>query len=155
MGSGPAIRLLAILICFILGAPAAASALNVPEKLSYDLTWTGIKAGTATQEIIDDGDSIRVISTARSADWISVFFPVEDRVESTLTKVQAPALGLPRHFRMKVREGSHRRDKEIIFDHGKGKAHYTDHLNGEKAVIVTGAGGGLVRVTAGTVGSTT
>lgn len=135
MGFGLNIRLLAIMVWFVLWAPAAAFALNVPEKLYYDLTWTGIKAGTATQEIVDDGNSIRVISTARSADWISVFFPVEDRVESTLNKVQAPSLGLPRHFRMKVREGSHRRDKEIIFDHEKGKAHYTDHLNGEKAVI--------------------
>jgi hypothetical protein len=135
VGIGPAFRLLAIMAWFVLGVPAAVFALSVPEKLVYDLTWTGIKAGTAIQEIIDEGDSIRIVSTARSSDWISVFFPVEDRIESTLSKVPAPQLGLPRHYRMKVKEGTHRRDKEIIFDHEKGKAQYIDNLNGEKATI--------------------
>jgi hypothetical protein len=116
-------------------APLAASALSIPEKLTYDLTWTGIKAGTATQEIIDDGNSIRVVSTVRSAAWITVFFPVEDRVESALAKAEPPLLGLPHHFRMKVREGSHRRDREIIFDQKNRKAEYIDHIGGEKVTI--------------------
>jgi hypothetical protein len=130
---------LSLALLFVLIAMAtSASALTVPEKLVYDMTWTGIKAGTATQEIIDEGDSIRIVSIARSADWISVFFPVEDRVESLLPKVPPPQLGLPHDFRMKVREGKHRRDKEIIFDHDKGKARYIDHLNGEKAELEIG-----------------
>ncbi len=116
-------------------APLPASALSIPEKLTYDLTWTGIKAGTATQEIIDDGNSIMVVSTVRSADWISVFFPVEDRIESSLAKAEPPQLGLPNHFRMKVREGSHRRDREIIFDQKNRKAQYIDHIGGGKATI--------------------
>jgi hypothetical protein len=116
-------------------APLPASALVIPEKLTYDLTWTGIKAGTATQEIIDDGNSIRVVSTVRSADWISVFFPVEDKVESSLAKAEPPQLGLPDHFRMKVREGSHRRDREIIFDQKNRKAQYIDHIGGGRATI--------------------
>src|ERR1700693_4439109 len=107
-----------VLLLVLIAMATTASALTVPEKLVYDLTWTGIKAGTATQEIIDEGDSIRIVSIARSADWISVFFPVEDRVESLLAKVSPPQLGLPHDFRMKIREGKHRRDKEIIFDHG-------------------------------------
>jgi len=126
------------LLLGLIAMTTTASALTVPEKLVYDMTWTGIKAGTATQEIIDEGDSIRIVSIARSADWISVFFPVEDRVESLLAKVPPPQLGLPRDFRMKVREGKHRRDKEIIFDHDKGKARYIDHLNGEKVELEIG-----------------
>lgn len=130
---------LSLALLYVLIAMAtSASALTVPEKLVYDMTWTGIKAGTATQEIIDEGDSIRIVSIARSADWISVFFPVEDRVESLLPKVPPPQLGLPHNFRMKVREGKHRRDKEIIFDHDKGKARYIDHLNGEKVELEIG-----------------
>jgi hypothetical protein len=112
-----------------------AAALNVPEKLTYTLTWTGIKGGTATQEIIDEGNSIRVVSTARSADWISAFFPVEDRIESVLFKAAPPHLGLPQRYRMKIREGSHRRDKELIFDHKSKKAEYIDHLKNEKETI--------------------
>ena len=123
---------LSFLLFLLIVTATSAAALTAPEKLVYDVTWTGIKAGTATQEIIDEGNAIRIVSTVRSADWISVFFPVEDRVESLLTKVPPPLLGLPETFRMKVREGKHRRDKEIIFDHGKGMARYIDHLNGEK-----------------------
>lgn len=125
--------LLAVLIfCFTFVIVPSASALNIPEKLVFDLTWTGIKAGTATQEITEEKDSIRVTSIARSADWISVFFPVEDKVESYLTKVAPPALGLPKNYRMKTREGGRRKDRELIFDHGKGQAIYIDHLNGRK-----------------------
>lgn len=134
-----AVWLTPIILCLVLAlAPTAASALTIPEKLVYDLTWTGIKAGTAIQEIIEEKDSIRIVSTARSADWISAFFPVEDRIESVLTKAPPPQLGLPQNFRMKVREGKHRRDKEIIFDHGKGKARYIDHRSGEKAEVEIG-----------------
>lgn len=129
------VEVLAVTAWLISIAPLPASALSIPEKLTYDLTWTGIKAGTATQEIIDDGNSIRVVSTVRSADWISVFFPVEDKVESSLAKAEPPQLGLPNHFRMKVREGSHRRDREIIFDQKNRKAQYIDHIGGGKATI--------------------
>ncbi len=135
------LSLLPILLCVTLISslfrimPAAAAGLTIPEKLTYDITWTGIKAGSATQEIVDDGNAIRVISTCRSADWISVFFPVEDRIESDLTKVAPPLLGLPEHYRMKIREGSHRRDKEIFFDQKAGKAEYVDHLGKEKLTL--------------------
>lgn len=117
-----------------LQAPPA-SALNMPEKLVFDLTWTGIKAGTATQEIAEEKDSVRVTSIARSADWISVFFKVEDKVESRLAKAPAPQLGVPKNFRMKTREGGRRKDRELIFDHVKGHAVYIDHLNGHKIEV--------------------
>ena len=100
-GSGLIAMLLAVMAWVVFVAPAPACALSIPEKLSYDLSWTGITAGSATQEVIDDGNTIRVISTARSADWISVFFPVEDRIESVLAKAAPPLLGLPQHYRQR------------------------------------------------------
>jgi hypothetical protein len=112
-----------------------ASTVSIPEKLVYDLTWTGIKAGTATQEILADGAETRIISTARSADWITTFFPVEDRIEAVLAGAAPGKVGLPKISRLKIREGSHRRDKEILFDHGKGVAHYKDNLNGDRREI--------------------
>lgn len=120
---------------FVFGMSTGASALEIPEKLVFDLTWTGIKAGTATQEITNEGNTIKIVSTARSADWLSVFFPVDDRIESILSREQGRPLGLPRHYRMTVREGKHRRDKEIIFDQMKGKAQYVDHLGSERATL--------------------
>lgn len=131
----PVARILLLIISLAFTMAPTASALDIPEKLVYDLTWTGIKAGTATQEIIDENDSIRVVSTARSADWISVFFPVEDRVESILTKVAPPFLGLPKTYRMKTREGKRRKDKELIFDHAKRRAVYIDHQGDRKVEV--------------------
>ena len=129
------VRFFSITLCLVFTLAPQAFALNIPEKLVYDLTWTGIKAGTATQEIIEEKDSIRIVSTARSADWISVFFPVEDRVESLLTKVAPPLIGLPKNYRIKTREGNRRKDKEIIFDHDKRQAVYIDHLNGGQVEV--------------------
>jgi len=133
--SGMMSLLLAVAAWVVFAIPGTAFSLTIPEKLTYDLSWTGISAGTATQEVIDDGDTIRVVSTARSADWISLFFPVEDRIESVLAKVPPPHLGLPQHYRMKIHEGSHRRDKEIIFAQKEGKAEYIDHLGHEKLTL--------------------
>lgn len=115
--------------------PVASSALGIPEKLVYDLTWTGIKAGTAVQEITSDGSETRIVSTAHSADWISLFFPVEDRIEAVLALSTPTKLGSTKVYRLKIREGSHRRDKEVVFDHAKGVAHYHDNLNGDKRDI--------------------
>ncbi len=121
--------LAAWIICMILFSPAVSSAFNVPEKLVFDLTWTGVKAGTAVLEVVDEKENLRVISTASSANWVSVFYTVEDRVEALLTKEKAGAfIGQPKNFRLKIREGKHRRDKEIIFDQVKHTAVYIDHL---------------------------
>jgi hypothetical protein len=109
-----------------------AAALTIPEKLVYDLTWTGIKAGTATQEISEEKGEIKIVSIARSADWISVFFPVEDRIESVLISNPDAKFGQSKSYSMKTREGSHRRDREVQFNHAKEIAYYKDNLNGEK-----------------------
>ena len=75
------------------------------------------------------------MSIARSADWITVFFPVEDRIESILTATSDSKLGLSKSHSMKTREGKHRRDREVQFNHAKGIAYYKDNLNGEKSEL--------------------
>ena len=109
-------------------------AFNTPEKLVFDLSWSGVKAGTATLEILHDNGQAKIISTARSADWLSVFYPVDDRTVSVLNNVKGQlVIGLPENYRIKVREGRHRRDKEVIFDHAHRQATYINHLeNGGK-----------------------
>lgn len=120
-------------ICMILISPMASSAFSVPEKLIFDLTWTGVKAGTAVLEVMDDKETVRMISTANSATWVSVFYPVDDRVEAVLSKGKSLIfIGQPKSFRLKIREGRHRRDKEIVFDHVKHTALFIDHLNKDK-----------------------
>jgi hypothetical protein len=49
------------LLILVLFPVAGASAFAVPEKLVYNITWAGIKAGTAILEISSTGNAIRII----------------------------------------------------------------------------------------------
>ncbi|HXX81302.1 MAG TPA: DUF3108 domain-containing protein [Thermodesulfovibrionales bacterium] len=106
----------------------------VPEILTYDLTWTGIKAGEASLEIRDEGNEMKIISTARSAKWLSVFYTVNDLVESRLSKGK-PAMGQPVNYKIRLREGRNRKNKEVIFDYRNLKALSIDHLDKERAEV--------------------
>jgi len=114
--------------------PAASASGKVPEKLVYSLSWTGIPVGTATQEIVDEGEVRRIFSTARSNDWLTTFFPVDDRTESLLEK-SGSFPGKTRSFKMLFKEGSRVRDREIIFNPAERSALYHDRKNGEKQTI--------------------
>ncbi len=121
--------LAAYIICIILFLPATTSAFSVPEKLIFDLAWTGVKAGTAVLEVVDEKETVRVISTANSAAWVSVFYTVDDKVEAVLSKGKSQIfMGQTKNYRLKIREGKHRRDKEIVFDHTRHIAQFIDHL---------------------------
>ncbi len=125
-----------LMFFFIFPSLSFAAGFRVPEKLVYDLTWAGIKTGTATLQISNGDEKTTIVSTARSADWVSVFYTVEDRIESELSTPRHPAvLGTPRNYRVKIREGNHRRNKEVVFDNTRHRASFTDHLSGEKKEI--------------------
>ncbi|MEW6108861.1 MAG: DUF3108 domain-containing protein [Nitrospirota bacterium] len=116
----------------------SAFAFNVPEKLIFDLTWAGIKAGTATLNIIKEQDSMKIVSTARSDDWVSLFYTVDDRIESRIVRTQSSYFALPQNYLVKIREGRHRRHKEVIFDHEKRKAVYINHIENDKKTLDIG-----------------
>jgi hypothetical protein len=121
--------LLSLLLVGSTMLPARALQLPVPERLVYDLTYTGIKAGTAVQETTRDRNgAMHITSTARSADWVTVFYPVEDRIDSFLAP-KSDGIGLPEKFTMKIREGSRRKDRVIAFDRGAAHANWTDNIN--------------------------
>jgi hypothetical protein len=123
-----------ILFFFLFGISIAhAEPFKVPEKFIYDLTWAGIKAGTASLELMKDGDMVTIVSTAQSAQWVSVFYTVDDRIESILSQNPSfSSIGQPVQYRIKIREGKHRRDKEVVFDRSNNKAKYRDYLTNEK-----------------------
>ena len=106
----------------------------VPEMLTYDLTWTGIKAGEASLEIRDEGNEMKIISTARSAKWVSVFYAVNDMVESRLLK-KGPSTGQPVNYKINLSEGRNRKNKEVTFDYRTLKALFVDHLDKEQAEV--------------------
>lgn len=112
---------------------AEAFSFQVPETLIYTLTLTGVKAGEASLEIKDTSDGIIITSTAKSAKWISVFYTVNNRVESRLSKdMPNQSIRQPLSYKLNLREGRRRSSKEVIFDRNKLKAFYTDYLKNEK-----------------------
>jgi hypothetical protein len=105
--------------CFAAGALAFA----IPERLVFDISWGGIKAGTAIQEVSRQGEFVTITSVTRSADWLSYIYKVDDRIESVMNKgVGQTLFGLPRSYRENIREGRTRRNKDIAFDHANGQA---------------------------------
>jgi Protein of unknown function (DUF3108) len=137
MKKGAVIFVRIILICIfnlsLFIANAAAGPFHVPEKFVYDLTWTGVKAGTASLELTSEGSKTKITSRAQSADWVSVFYTVDDRVESVF--LWNPSLSSQMKqlsYKLKTREGKHRKHKEVIFDPYKNKGVYIDYLSNKK-----------------------
>jgi hypothetical protein len=111
-----------------------ASALPVPERLVYDVSWTGVKAGTAVQEVSLKGGELHIVSTTHSASWINPFFPVDDRTESVLVKgSESDHFGTPKYYKEKINEGKFHALKEAHFDTQKLIVQTRDFLkHGEK-----------------------
>lgn len=101
----------------VLFAWQPAYAFQIPERLEFEITYTGIPAGRVVQEVTLEGNEVHIVSTAKSADWLKLFFPVDDRIESQLIKGSPPLfIGVPRRYREKIHEGWTRFDKEAVFD---------------------------------------
>lgn len=129
-GTVPFLAFAVVLLGFF---PAEAFSFRIPETLNYDLTWAGIKAGEASLVIQCDGEGMIITSTARSAKWVSVFYTVNDIVESRLWKNQQdPGIGHPVKYHLNTREGKNRKNKEVVFDRAGLKATYIDHLENER-----------------------
>jgi hypothetical protein len=95
----------------------SALAFPIPERLEFEITYSGIPAGRAVQEVTLEGSEVHIVSTAKSADWLKLFFPVDDRIESILIKGAPPNfIGVPRLYRERIREGWTRFEKDAVFD---------------------------------------
>lgn len=101
--------------------PAAHHSLNPAfapgERFVYDITYMGAKAGTAVLEVMEKTqlkgrEVYHVVSTAQSNDFVSLFFPVDDRVESYID-----CEGFYSHYiKIKQHQGKKKREKIISFD---------------------------------------
>jgi hypothetical protein len=132
------IRSTILVLVFLFCDPGLFSAeafpFQIPEVFNYDLAWTGVKAGEASLGIREDRDGITITSTAKSSKWVSVFYTVDDIVESRLLKNREPGgVGLPANYRLNIREGRYRKKKEVIFDQRNEKVLYIDHLEKERS----------------------
>jgi hypothetical protein len=127
---------IAIFVLVILLLASTTAAYTVPERLEYELTWSGIKAGTASLEVLENGPYIQFVSRAVSSDFVSVFYRVEDVAVSSLLKESHKTLpGKPYNYKLKTSEGRHKKDKEVFFDFKEKKATYFNYLDKEKLVF--------------------
>lgn len=124
-----------ILAAALLVTWSRADAFSIPERLEFEVTYTGIPAGRAVQEVTQAGNEIHIVSTARSADWLKLFFPVDDRIESILIPGVPPQkIGVPRTYRERIREGWTRFHKEATFDRDKQEVQTRDFLKKSEKV---------------------
>ena len=92
-------------------------AFGVGEKLSFEVKYGFISAGTATMEVMrlieyENRPCYQIVTLARSNSFFSTFYKVEDRVESIMD-----ATGLfSWRFEKNLREGKYRSDRKYSFD---------------------------------------
>jgi len=92
-------------------------AFGVGERLEFSVGYGMIKAGSAVMEIpeivkFSGKKCYHIISTAKSNKFFSVFFKVDDRVESFMDVHELYSLRLDKH----LREGKFKADISMLFD---------------------------------------
>jgi len=97
-------------------AAAPSRPFRVGERLTYDITFLNISAGTAVMEVgsgdpANDRPLGKFITTAVSSPKVTRFFPVDNRVES-LTDLTTL---LPEYMTFRRREGKKKEDIEYVF----------------------------------------
>ncbi len=103
------------------GAVAAKRPFEVGERLTYDISWLNITAGSAVMEVArmegkNDRAFAKLVGTAQSRPMITKFFPVDNRIESEL---DLSAL-VPEHMTFRRREGRKKEDIEYVFHQKEG-----------------------------------
>ncbi|HLZ34341.1 MAG TPA: DUF3108 domain-containing protein [Nitrospira sp.] len=101
--------------------PSLKQAVQTGERLTYEISWLNILAGTAVMEVLDGGGAgdhsiAKLVTTAQSRPAITKFFPVDNRVESEFELLTQ----LPQHMIFKRREGKKKEDIEYTFHHQEG-----------------------------------
>jgi hypothetical protein len=105
----------------IAAAPIQTQAVQIGERLTYEISWLNILAGTAVMEVTDGGTEgdrahARFITTARSGPLVTKFYPVDNRVESLvdLENFQTARMSFRR------REGRRKNDFAYTFNYQEG-----------------------------------
>ena len=118
-----------ILLVTMLGSPALA--LMTPERLVFDVSWKGVKAGSAVQTVTAQGNEITIVNTIRSSGLVSAFFSIDDRTESVISRGERGE-GLPILYRENIKEGKRRKRKEARFNFSSLTVDSTDFLKKTK-----------------------
>jgi len=92
------------------------------EFLQYSISLWGIPAGMATMKVeplvwVNDQPQLRLVTTAKSNDFVSFFFPVNNLVDS---RINADTM-LPDHLIFHRNEGTRHENFDVTFDHQLGR----------------------------------
>ena len=103
------------------GDHASAHPFAMGERLTYAITFLGMRAGTAVMEVqdmppVEGHPALKLLSTAKSSPTVTKFYPVDNRVESI---IDADSL-LPFHLMFIRREGKKKNDFDVTFHHAEG-----------------------------------
>jgi len=83
---------------------------GVPEKLEYNIYWSGIRVGDASFEVDQTDEGTTITTRAVSLPFFSIFYKVEDISQSVLRSD-----GFPSSYILNTREGKHRKDRVTLF----------------------------------------
>lgn len=106
------------------GAPIGTKVRFKTEKLYYDISYLGIKAGSATIEL-KPGQSGRIYSEARSEPWIDSVYPVRNFISCDFKD------GDLQRYQFNQSEGKRRKNRETLFNRQGGTAAVVDHIGGK------------------------
>ncbi len=111
----------------------ANKALRVGEKFTYRVLWNGIPIGEGAMEIKDivtfnGRQAYNIIATAKSNDFLSKLYKVEDVIRSYVDTTELCTLRFEKH----QREGRYKADEVTVFDQERHTGHYESLLNKSK-----------------------
>lgn len=119
------------------GSPQADHSFAAGEKLSYDLFWTFVRAGSATLETVpgvplDGRKTLYFRALAKSTPFIDTFYKVRDSIESWVD----PGMARAWQYKKDQEEGTYVRNYLVRFDAGGSVAHRYSKGTLKNAVIV-------------------
>jgi hypothetical protein len=105
------------------------------EQLNFAVYWSFVPAGEAILEILPNENKggvncFHFRATARTNDYVDVFYMVRDRIDSYTDDTMSRAV-----LFQKRQEGRHKRDAVVDFDWQKNEAYYSNF--GEKSAPVS------------------
>ncbi len=110
-----------------------ASGLPLGEKLLFEVSWMGVNVGFGEIEIrekvlVRGRETYHVVATARTNDFLSKLYPVNDEIHSWIDTKTLYSL----KFRKILSEGRYRADEETEFFPQEKRAAYHSNKNGTK-----------------------
>jgi len=128
---------LTILVAPCIAAGAVVQSFTPGEKLTFELTWGGIGAGTAVLKVlplttVSGAAAYGFEMTARSTKTIDRIFKIRDRLESYADREMTHSL----LYKQKISEGGYRKNRLITFDWEKNELTYISNNSKPRQVSI-------------------